>query len=51
MISDQPDHFGEIWIQLYHYAWFVSFGVSLLSYVLLMKFFGQSVRHNSVIAP
>jgi NCS1 family nucleobase:cation symporter-1 len=27
----------EIWTQLYHYAWFISFGVSFLVYVALTK--------------
>src|SRR5580658_5364730 len=27
------------WMGLYNYAWFVSFGVSLVSYVVLMKIF------------
>jgi nucleobase:cation symporter-1, NCS1 family len=33
---------GSFWIDLYHYAWFVSFGVSLVAYVALMKIFGRS---------
>ncbi len=27
----------HLWIELYHYAWFISFGVSLALYVALMK--------------
>jgi NCS1 family nucleobase:cation symporter-1 len=28
------------WISMYHYAWFISFGVSLLAYAVLMKLAG-----------
>jgi NCS1 family nucleobase:cation symporter-1 len=38
----------EIWERLYDYAWFVSFGVSFVVYVALMKTFGAaSVRERS----
>jgi cytosine/uracil/thiamine/allantoin permease len=30
----------EIWVDLYHYAWFISFGISFVVYVVLMKLFG-----------
>jgi NCS1 family nucleobase:cation symporter-1 len=30
-----------IWTELYHYAWFISFGVSFLVYLMLMKLFGD----------
>jgi cytosine/uracil/thiamine/allantoin permease len=26
-----------LWVQLYHYAWFISFGVSFVVYMVLMK--------------
>ncbi|HEY1602093.1 MAG TPA: NCS1 family nucleobase:cation symporter-1 [Pirellulales bacterium] len=29
--------FAPIWTALYHYAWFISFGISLLSYLVLTK--------------
>jgi NCS1 family nucleobase:cation symporter-1 len=29
----------SFWVQLYDYAWFVSFGVALFTYILLMKIF------------
>ncbi len=32
---------GEFWTQLYGYAWFVSFGVAMVSYVVLMKLFAR----------
>ena len=28
------------WISLYHYAWFISFGISAVSYLVLMKVAG-----------
>ena len=28
---------APFWVDLYHYAWFISFGVSLVVYVVLMK--------------
>jgi NCS1 family nucleobase:cation symporter-1 len=31
------DSIPTIWIDLYHYAWFISFGVSFVLYILLMK--------------
>jgi nucleobase:cation symporter-1, NCS1 family len=31
-----------VWISLYHYAWFISFGVSAACYVLLMKTAGPT---------
>ena len=30
---------GDVWSRLYDYAWFVSFGVSLVSYMAMMKAF------------
>jgi nucleobase:cation symporter-1, NCS1 family len=35
---------GDFWTGLYRYAWFVSFGVSLVSYVVLMKLFPPGPR-------
>jgi NCS1 family nucleobase:cation symporter-1 len=43
---------AQIWIDLYHYAWFISFGVSLATYTLMMKAFGQknaSQSHTGVV--
>ncbi len=31
-----------IWIDLYHYAWFISFGISLVAYAALMTLWGRS---------
>ena len=42
---------GGFWIQLYSYAWFVSFGVSLICYVALMRIFGRPDGYGSVMAP
>ncbi|HEX4146074.1 MAG TPA: NCS1 family nucleobase:cation symporter-1 [Pirellulales bacterium] len=39
---------ADLWIQLYSYAWFVSFAISLVSYVVLMKIFE---RPGGVIRP
>ena len=33
---------AAVWSRLYDYAWFVSFGISLVSYWLLMKIFGPA---------
>lgn len=30
--------FAPAWVSLYHYAWFISFGVSLVAYLGLMLF-------------
>ena len=32
---------APIWISLYHYAWFMSFGISAVCYGVLMKLTGQ----------
>jgi nucleobase:cation symporter-1, NCS1 family len=32
---------GELWLRLYDYAWFVSFGVSFVTYLLLMQAAGK----------
>ena len=29
-------HFAPIWTQIYNYAWFISFGISGVSYAVLM---------------
>ncbi len=29
---------APIWISLYHYAWFISFGISAVCYAALMLF-------------
>ena len=31
--------FGEFWTELYKYAWFVSFGVSFVAYLVGMQVF------------
>jgi NCS1 family nucleobase:cation symporter-1 len=33
---------APIWISLYHYAWFMSFGISAVCYAVLMKLAGES---------
>lgn len=35
---------SHFWTHLYHYAWFVSFGVALVVYTLVMKWLGPSTR-------
>jgi nucleobase:cation symporter-1, NCS1 family len=35
-------HVADYWSRLYDYAWFVSFGLALVSYVMLMKLFGPA---------
>jgi NCS1 family nucleobase:cation symporter-1 len=30
----------DVWVEIYHYAWFVSFGLAFVSYIVLMKTFG-----------
>jgi NCS1 family nucleobase:cation symporter-1 len=35
---------APIWSDLYHYAWFISFGVSFVVYVVLMKVVGSKVK-------
>ena len=32
---------APIWISLYHYAWFISFGISAICYAVLMKLVGN----------
>jgi len=32
---------APIWISLYHYAWFISFGISAVCYAVLMKLAGR----------
>jgi len=39
---------GTIWSRLYDYAWFVSFGISLVSYWLLMKIFAPTASDAPV---
>lgn len=33
---------APVWLRIYDYSWFVSFGVALVIYVLLMKVFGSA---------
>ena len=43
------DHWREsvspFWIDLYHYAWFISFGVSFVAYLILMNLFASKPKH------
>lgn len=32
----------DFWVSLYHYAWFISFGVSFVAYVILMSAFAKN---------
>jgi NCS1 family nucleobase:cation symporter-1 len=34
--------FSQIWIDMYHYAWFISFGISFVAYATLMAMRSQS---------
>jgi NCS1 family nucleobase:cation symporter-1 len=34
---------ADVWTELYHYAWFISFGVSFVVYVILMGMRGKAV--------
>ena len=38
---------APVWSRLYDYAWFVSFGMAVLSYVLLMKIFRPALKAAS----
>jgi NCS1 family nucleobase:cation symporter-1 len=38
-VSERFSDFPKIWDDLYHYAWFISFGVSFVAYLVLMKLF------------
>lgn len=38
---------APIWTQLYHYAWFISFGVSFAVYLLLMKLIGSKPAQSA----
>jgi NCS1 family nucleobase:cation symporter-1 len=40
------------WISLYHYAWFISFGLSAVCYVALMNFAGsgRAVKSRNPVA-
>jgi NCS1 family nucleobase:cation symporter-1 len=31
---------ADVWVEIYHYAWFVSFGIAFVCYFALMKAFG-----------
>jgi NCS1 family nucleobase:cation symporter-1 len=41
-------HFPTIWTQLYHYAWFLSFGIALIVYALLMMSTSRNVKTEPV---
>ncbi len=41
---------SQVWIETYHYAWFISFGLSFLVYLLLMTLFGRSLLGGKVAA-
>jgi nucleobase:cation symporter-1, NCS1 family len=34
------------WADLYHYAWFISFGVSFVAYLVLMKLFSAKIEYR-----
>jgi NCS1 family nucleobase:cation symporter-1 len=34
------------WADLYHYAWFISFGVSFVAYLILMNLFASEPKHG-----
>lgn len=40
-VSERFSDLPKIWGDLYHYAWFISFGVSFVAYLVLMKLFGK----------
>jgi NCS1 family nucleobase:cation symporter-1 len=42
---------APVWTAMYHYAWFISFAVSLVAYVALMKVAGATRGHGSVSGP
>jgi NCS1 family nucleobase:cation symporter-1 len=44
-VSERFSDFPEIWSDLYHYAWFISFGVSFVTYLALMKLFHGDHEH------
>jgi nucleobase:cation symporter-1, NCS1 family len=35
---------GDIWISMYNYAWFISFGLSAFIYIILMKLAGKTLE-------
>jgi len=41
----------NFWGDLYSYAWFASFGVAFVVYIVLMRAFGPRQSHGAVIAP
>jgi NCS1 family nucleobase:cation symporter-1 len=40
-VSERFSNFPKIWGDLYHYAWFISFGVSFVTYLVLMNLFAR----------
>lgn len=44
-VSERFSGFPKIWGDLYHYAWFISFGVSFVAYLVLMKLFHGDREH------
>jgi NCS1 family nucleobase:cation symporter-1 len=44
-VSERFSDFPKIWGDLYHYAWFISFGVSFVAYLVLMKLFHGDHEH------
>ena len=34
-----------LWVHLYHYAWFISFGVSFMVYIVLMKALSRATEN------
>jgi nucleobase:cation symporter-1, NCS1 family len=53
-LAQVSTHYAEtvpkFWADLYHYAWFISFGVSFTAYLILMKLFGQRPDQSATIA-
>jgi NCS1 family nucleobase:cation symporter-1 len=47
-LAQVSDHSKELvppfWADLYHYAWFISFGVSFVAYVVLMNLFASNTK-------
>jgi NCS1 family nucleobase:cation symporter-1 len=41
----------EFWSSLYSYAWFISFGTSFVSYLVLMKLWGMGASESRPTAP
>jgi NCS1 family nucleobase:cation symporter-1 len=45
-VSDRwKESVPPFWADLYHYAWFISFGVSFVTYLVLMNLFASKPKH------